>query len=141
MTPPAIKTFLITGVSSGLGRAFAEGALAAGHQVIGTVRKPEDAERFVELAPERAYPIQLDVTDYDAIPAPVADAEAKTGPIDVLVNNAGYGHEGVLEEASIDDLKRDDTGGAAGYAHAATGAHCQRHVYGWFYHHAGHQFL
>tara|TARA_R110000796_G_scaffold63870_1_gene147723 strand:- start:7884 stop:8729 length:846 start_codon:yes stop_codon:yes gene_type:complete len=106
MTPPAIKTFLITGVSSGLGRAFAEGALAAGHQVIGTVRKPEDAERFVELAPERAYPIQLDVTDYDAIPAPVADAEAKTGPIDVLVNNAGYGHEGVLEEASIDDLKR-----------------------------------
>jgi NAD(P)-dependent dehydrogenase (short-subunit alcohol dehydrogenase family) len=48
----------------------------------------------------------LDVTDFDAIPAAVADAERQAGAIDVLVNNAGYGHEGVLEESSIDDLQR-----------------------------------
>lgn len=100
------KTFLITGVSSGLGRAFAAGALAAGHRVIGTVRRAEDTGRFAALAPDRACPLVLDVTDYDAIPDAVARAEAAAGPIDVLVNNAGYGHEGVLEESSLDDLQR-----------------------------------
>jgi len=103
---PNSKTFLITGVSSGLGRAFAQGALNAGHRVIGTVRRPEDADAFATLSPDRTHPLVLDVTDYDAIPAAVADMEARVGPIDVLVNNAGYGHEGVMEEASIDDFQR-----------------------------------
>ncbi|WP_414831761.1 oxidoreductase [Afifella sp. YEN Y35] len=102
----ATKTFLITGVSSGLGRAFAEGALAAGHRVVGTVRRAEDGERFAAAAPDRAHPLLLDVTDYAAIPDAVAGAETAAGPVDVLVNNAGYGHEGVLEESSIDDLQR-----------------------------------
>ena len=106
MTLSASRTFLITGVSSGLGRAFAEGALHAGHRVIGTVRRSDDAEAFAALAPDRAYPLVLDVTDYDAIPAAVADAERQAGVIDVLVNNAGYGHEGALEESAIDDLQR-----------------------------------
>jgi NAD(P)-dependent dehydrogenase (short-subunit alcohol dehydrogenase family) len=92
------KTFLITGVSSGLGRAFAAGALAAGHRVAGTVRRGTDAGDFAALAPERAHPILLDVTDLDAIPAAVAEAEKKAGPIEVLVNNAGYGQEGALED-------------------------------------------
>jgi NAD(P)-dependent dehydrogenase (short-subunit alcohol dehydrogenase family) len=105
MTAPR-KTFLITGVSSGLGRAFAEGALAAGHDVIGTVRRPDDATAFAALAPGRAHPLLLDVTDFAAIPAAVAEAERQFGAIDVLVNNAGYGHEGVLEESSMDDLQR-----------------------------------
>ncbi|MFA6155572.1 oxidoreductase [Mesorhizobium sp.] len=100
------KTFLITGVSSGFGQAFAEGALSAGHRVIGTVRRAADAEAFAALAPDRAYPLVLDVTDFAAIPAAVADAERQVGDIDVLVNNAGYGHEGVLEESSMDDLQR-----------------------------------
>jgi NAD(P)-dependent dehydrogenase (short-subunit alcohol dehydrogenase family) len=104
--PAASKTFLITGVGSGLGRAFAEAALAAGHRVIGTVRRAGDAEAFAALAADRAYPLLLDVTDFDTIPAAVAEAERQAGPIDVLVNNAGYGHEGVLEESSIDDLQR-----------------------------------
>jgi NAD(P)-dependent dehydrogenase (short-subunit alcohol dehydrogenase family) len=99
-----LKTFLITGVSSGLGRAFAAGALAAGHRVIGTVRRPEDARSFGAI--DRAYPLLLDVTDYAAIPAAVQQAERDAGPVDVLVNNAGYGHEGVLEESSMDDLQR-----------------------------------
>lgn len=100
------KTFLITGVSSGLGRAFAEGALAAGHRVVGTVRRSANAEDFAALYPDRAHAIILDVTDFDAIPAAVDEAERLAGPIDVLVNNAGYGHEGVLEESSMDDLQR-----------------------------------
>ena len=100
------KTFLITGVSSGLGRAFAEGALAAGHRVIGTVRHDGDLAAFKVLAPGRAHAVMLDVTDFAAIPAIVAEAECHAGPIDVLVNNAGYGHEGILEETSLDDMRR-----------------------------------
>jgi NAD(P)-dependent dehydrogenase (short-subunit alcohol dehydrogenase family) len=98
------KTFLITGVSSGLGRAFANGALAAGHRVIGTVRRPDDAKTFG--AADGAFPLLLDVTDYAAVPEAIKQVEMEAGPIDVLVNNAGYGHEGVLEESSIDDLER-----------------------------------
>jgi len=100
------KTFLITGVSSGLGRAFAHGALAAGHRVIGTVRRGSDADAFAALEPGRAHPLVLDVTDYAAIPGAISVAEQKAGAVGVLVNNAGYGHEGVLEESSIDDLQR-----------------------------------
>jgi NAD(P)-dependent dehydrogenase (short-subunit alcohol dehydrogenase family) len=70
------------------------------------VRRPGDAEAFAALAPDRAHPLVLDVTDFDAIPAAVADAERQAGVADVLVNNAGYGHEGVLEESSMDDLQR-----------------------------------
>lgn len=105
MDTTPMKTFLITGVSSGLGKAFAEGVLAAGHTVIGTVRSDEAAATFEALS-DRAHPMVLDVTDFDAIPAAVAKAEAEIGPIDVLVNNAGYGHEGVLEESPLDDIQR-----------------------------------
>ena len=101
-----VKTFLITGVSSGLGKAFAEGALKAGHGVIGTVRSDEAAAAFTALAQGRAHALLLDVTDFDAIPEAVAKSASAVGPIDVLVNNAGYGHEGVLEESSLADLHR-----------------------------------
>lgn len=100
------KTFLITGISSGLGRAFAEGALAAGHTVVGTVRQAEVAAAFEALALGRAHARVLDVTDFDAIPEAVAGIEREVGPVDVLVNNAGYGHEGVMEESSLEDLRR-----------------------------------
>lgn len=100
------KTFLITGVSSGLGKAFAEEAIKQGHKVIGTVRRVEDADKFSLLATERVFPLILDMTSYDDIHNAVSQAESKLGPIDVLVNNAGYGHEGALEESSMDDLQR-----------------------------------
>lgn len=106
MATLASKVFLITGVSSGLGRAFAVAALEAGHRVVGTVRRARDAEAFAALAEGRAHPLVLDVTDFATIPAAVSQAESLAGPIDVLVNNAGYGHEGVLEESSLDDLQR-----------------------------------
>jgi short-subunit dehydrogenase len=99
------RTFLITGVSSGLGRAFAQGALAAGHTVVGTVRKADDLARFEALAPGRAHARQLDVTDDDAVFAVVGEIEQSVGPIDVLIANAGYGHEGVFEESSMAELR------------------------------------
>ncbi|VFU08462.1 Short-chain dehydrogenase/reductase (fragment) [Methylocella tundrae] len=100
------KIFLITGVSSGLGKAFAAGALAAGHHVIGTVRNGEAAADFSAQAPSRAHAIVIDVTDFGAIPDAVAKAERDVGPIDVLINNAGYGHEGIMEESPLDDIRR-----------------------------------
>jgi NAD(P)-dependent dehydrogenase (short-subunit alcohol dehydrogenase family) len=102
----AMKIFLITGVSSGLGKAFAEGALAAGHRVIGTVRNGDAAKAFTAMAPDRTHAVPLDVTDFEAIPGAVAQAERAVGPIDVLVNNAGYGHEGILEESSLHDMRQ-----------------------------------
>ena len=57
------KTFFITGVSGGLGLAFAKEALTAGHRVVGTVRNPDQATTFTELAPDRAFARLLDVTD------------------------------------------------------------------------------
>ncbi|WP_236795050.1 oxidoreductase [Amycolatopsis sp. GM8] len=99
------RTFLITGVSGGLGRAFAQGALEAGHTVIGTVRKTEDLAKFEALAPGRAHARQLDVTDDDAVFAVIGEAERTVGPIDVLIANAGYGHEGVFEESPMAELR------------------------------------
>jgi NAD(P)-dependent dehydrogenase (short-subunit alcohol dehydrogenase family) len=99
------KTFFITGVSSGFGRALAEAALAAGHTVIGTVRHEQARTAFDALHP-RAHACVLDVTDFDALEQAVARAEAAAGPVDVLVNNAGYGHEGVMEESSLDEMRR-----------------------------------
>jgi NAD(P)-dependent dehydrogenase (short-subunit alcohol dehydrogenase family) len=99
------KTFLITGVSSGFGRALAEAALADGHTVAGTVRHDADKQKFETLG-RGAHALLLDVTHTEAIAPAVAGVESGIGAIDVLVNNAGYGHEGILEESSIDDLRR-----------------------------------
>src|ERR1700751_5257909 len=99
------KTFLITGVSSGFGRALAEAALSDGHTVAGTARNDADKQKFEALGPG-AHALILDVTDTKAIAPAVAHVENGIGAIDILVNNAGYGHEGILEESSIDDLRR-----------------------------------
>jgi NAD(P)-dependent dehydrogenase (short-subunit alcohol dehydrogenase family) len=100
-----MKTFLITGVSSGLGRALAQGALDAGHTVVGTVRRPDDAALFESLSPGRAHARQVDVTDDAALVDVVADIEATVGAIDVVIANAGYGVEGIFEETPLDDLR------------------------------------
>ncbi len=100
------KTFFIIGVGSGLGKAFAEGALAAGHRVIATHRNEDAASAFAAFARARAHAVLLDVTKFDAIPEAVARAKCEVGPIDVLVNNPGYGHDGILEESSLDDMRR-----------------------------------
>ncbi|KVW77879.1 oxidoreductase [Burkholderia cepacia] len=96
---------LITGVSSGFGRALAQEALAAGHTVVGTVRSAQAAQAFEALS-ARAFARVLDVTDFDRIDGVVAEIEANVGPVDVLVNNAGYGHEGIMEEAPLAEMRR-----------------------------------
>ncbi|WP_175664630.1 oxidoreductase [Burkholderia ambifaria] len=97
---------LITGVSSGFGRALAQEALAAGHTVVGTVRSEAARQAFEALSPQAAIGRVLDVTDFERIDGVVADIEASVGPIDVLVNNAGYGHEGILEESPLSEMRR-----------------------------------
>lgn len=100
------KTILITGVSSGMGRALAQEALAAGHRVVGTVRNREAQQAFEALNAQRAFGRLLDVTDFEHIDGVVEEIESTVGPVDVLVNNAGYGHEGILEESSLEEMRR-----------------------------------
>jgi NAD(P)-dependent dehydrogenase (short-subunit alcohol dehydrogenase family) len=102
----APRIWLITGVSSGLGLAFAQAALAAGHTVVGTVRNEGDRLNFEQTEPARAHAVVLDVSDFASIDPVVARVQREIGAIDVLINNAGYGHEGTLEESPLDDLRR-----------------------------------
>ena len=101
-----MRTWFITGVSSGFGRAIATAALAAGGTVAGSLRRAEDRAAFEALAPGRAHGILLDVTQEAAIAPAVAHIEREIGAIDILVNNAGYGHEGLVEESSLADLRQ-----------------------------------
>ena len=100
------KTLFITGISSGFGKALALEALAAGHRVIGTVRNHEALQAFEALSNERAHGVILDVTDFERIDSVIADVESRHGPVDVLVNNAGYGHEGIFEESPLQEMRR-----------------------------------
>lgn len=101
-----MANWFITGVSSGFGRALAEAVLAKGDNVIGTVRQEAARAPFEALAPGKAFAVVLDVTDEVAVHEVVDDVAAKHGAIDVLVNNAGYGLEGAVEEVSLDQVRR-----------------------------------
>jgi NAD(P)-dependent dehydrogenase (short-subunit alcohol dehydrogenase family) len=96
-----MRNWLITGVSSGLGRALAEAALARGDIVTGTLRNPTAAAAFEALAPGRSRAAVLDVTDGQA----VSRVAAAAGAIDVLVNNAGYSLEGVVEATNLGEIR------------------------------------
>ncbi len=100
------RTFFITGVSSGFGRAIADAALAAGHTVIGTVRNAQAAADFERRHDARAHARLLDVSELDRVAPLVAEVEAQFGPVDVVVNNAGYGHEGIFEESPLEQMQR-----------------------------------
>jgi NAD(P)-dependent dehydrogenase (short-subunit alcohol dehydrogenase family) len=100
------KTLLITGATSGFGLALAREALAAGHRVVGTARTEQARAELEALAPGQVFGRLLDVTDIDAIPEVVEDVETSVGPLDVLVNSAGYGHEGILEESPLEAMRR-----------------------------------
>ncbi len=100
------KTLLITGATSGFGLALAREALATGHRVVGTARTEQARAELEALAPGQVFGRLLDVTDIDTIPAVVEDVETSVGPLDVLVNSAGYGHEGILEESPLEAMRR-----------------------------------
>ncbi len=103
--PNAIKTWFITGTSSGFGRAFAEHALARGHNVVATARRIDSLADLVASAPDRALAVTLDVDAPGAADAAIQAAVHRFGRIDVLINNAGYGVVGALEETSDGELR------------------------------------
>lgn len=92
------RTWLVTGCSTGIGRAIATHLLQIGEQVVVTARRPQDVADIVQIAPEHALSLALDVADPEAAPRAVAAAEARFGQVDVLVNNAGYGYVSAIEE-------------------------------------------
>jgi NAD(P)-dependent dehydrogenase (short-subunit alcohol dehydrogenase family) len=102
MTTP---TWFITGASSGFGLAFAQYALSRGYNVVATARTPARLERLRQMAPERVLIEQLDVTEPGDAGKAVAAGVARFGSIDVLLNNAGYGVVGALEETPDGELR------------------------------------
>lgn len=90
--------WLITGCSKGLGRAIAVEALRTGYRVVATARDPSTLDGLTAGANGRALAIALDVTKPDEVAAAVAAAEDEFGAVDVLVNNAGFGYLGAIEE-------------------------------------------
>lgn len=98
-------TWFITGISSGLGRALATAALARGDLVAGTARSQADAHAFAAQSPGRSCALVLELTDTASIEGVIAAAEQALGPVDVLVNNAGYQLVGAIEELGLDELR------------------------------------
>ncbi|MFD5069642.1 oxidoreductase [Streptomyces sp. NPDC058369] len=99
------RVWLITGASSGFGRSIAAAALAAGDTVVATARRPEALDDLVASHPDRDVAVQLDVTDTARIADVVADTVLWYGRIDVVVNNAGMGLVGAVEETSDRELR------------------------------------
>jgi NAD(P)-dependent dehydrogenase (short-subunit alcohol dehydrogenase family) len=100
------RVWFITGSSTGFGRELAEEALAQGHRVVATARRPEALDDLVQKYPQTARAVRLDVTKPEEVRAAVDEAVKAFGRIDVLVNNAGYGLIGALEEVSDEQLRR-----------------------------------
>ncbi|MGO9630155.1 MAG: oxidoreductase [Xanthobacteraceae bacterium] len=97
------KTALVTGASAGIGEATARALLAAGYQVFAGARR---LDRMASLAAAGATLLKLDLTDDASIVAAVEAIKGSTGRIDVLVNNAGYGSYGALEDVPLEEARR-----------------------------------
>ena len=97
------RTWFITGASSGFGKELASLALSTGDQVIATFRKEEQRNAFLNENPKNAYAYILDVSNVDQITSVVNEVTSRFERIDVVVNSAGYGFVGVIEETSIQD--------------------------------------
>ena len=101
-----MATWLITGCSTGLGRAFAEAVLDHGDNAVITARDTSRIEDLVHAHPDTALAVALDVTDDGQVTAAVAAAQERFGSIDVLVNNAGYGYRAAVEEGEDDAVQQ-----------------------------------
>ena len=96
------QVILLTGASSGIGYDTAKNLATAGHTVYGAARRLEKLE---ELRPFGVIPLQLDITDEDSIKKAVETIITEQGRIDVLVNNAGYGSYGAIEDVTLDEAR------------------------------------
>ena len=100
-----MTTWLITGCSTGLGRALAQQVLEAGHKAVITARNSETLVDLAESYPDTSLPLSLDVRDEEQIASAVDAARQHFGAVDVLVNNAGYGYRSALEEGEDDVIR------------------------------------
>ncbi|AMV48311.1 oxidoreductase [Paraburkholderia caribensis] len=99
------KIWFITGCSGGFGKLLAEAAAARGDKVVATARNVTTLKELHQRYPDTVRTVALDVTRADSIASAVADAEAAFGRLDVLVNNAGHGFLGAIEEGTADEYR------------------------------------
>ena len=100
------RNWFITGVSRGLGRSFAQAALATGDRVAATARDTSSLEDLVAEYGDAILPVELEVTDRDAVFTAVRQVHEQFGRLDVIVNNAGYGVSGAVEELTEEQARR-----------------------------------
>jgi len=100
------KVWFITGCSTGFGRELAKEVLAGGYKAAVASRNTDDVKDIVEQYPETAIAVKLDVTKPEEISAAIEQISQKFGTIDVLVNNAGIGYFGAIEESEEDEVRR-----------------------------------
>jgi NAD(P)-dependent dehydrogenase (short-subunit alcohol dehydrogenase family) len=100
------KIWFITGCSTGFGRELAKHVLESGHKAVVASRKTDDVADIVADYPDTSIAVKLDVTNADEIKSSVEEAIKKFGQIDVLVNNAGIGYFGAIEESEDDEVRR-----------------------------------
>ena len=106
MTAQNSKVWLVTGVSTGLGREIAKVAAENGNIVIGTLRNKDQFADFYDLVPGKTHPIKMDVTSSSDIKTGISEIISEYGQIDVLVNNAGFGLIGAGEEFSEEEARQ-----------------------------------
>ena len=99
------KTWFITGASKGFGREWAQAALERGDRVAATARRPEMLDALVDAHGDAVLAMRLDVTDREACCACVQKAASRFGALDIVVNNAGYGHFGMIEELAEAEVR------------------------------------
>ncbi|BBY21794.1 oxidoreductase [Mycobacterium stomatepiae] len=100
-----MPTWLITGCSTGLGRALAEAVIEAGHDAVVTARDAAKVADLADIAPDRVLHVALDVTQPGQIDSAVQQAQGRFGAVDVLVNNAGYGYRAAVEEGDDAEVR------------------------------------
>jgi NAD(P)-dependent dehydrogenase (short-subunit alcohol dehydrogenase family) len=99
------RTWFVTGASRGFGSLWTEAALGRGDRVAATARDTAALQPFVDRFGDAVLPLALDVTDREAVFTAVRHAAERFGGLDIVVNNAGYGHFGAVEELTEDELR------------------------------------
>ena len=116
------KSWFITGTSTGFGHELMKVALDRGDSVMSTVRNPDQAKEIESFAPERSIAVVLDVTDEAAVRSAVNRAALEFNGIDVVVNNAGYGLMGAIEETSAEEVEQQFATNVFGALHVMRAA-------------------